>query len=248
MAIQTSPRAVARAIALLFLLTIIGGVFAQGLVAERLINFRDAAVTADNILAHKGLFQVGFTVYLIEMACNVATAALWYVLLRPVSRPVALTAAFIDLTGCIIKTFARVLYIAPLWVLGSASTPGSLVNQALHGFTPEQLQSIALVLLRANDTGAATAMAFFGFSGVLNGYLIFRSTFLPRWLGVLGMMCGFCWLLFLYPPLGRGAFGITAIFGLLSSVVMIVWLLVKGVDVAKWNAKAGVSTSQNRER
>src|ERR1041385_1240707 len=236
MAIQTSPRTVARAIALLFLLTIIGGVFAQGLVADRLINFRDATATADNILAHRGLFQIGFTVYLIEMAGNVATAALWYVLLRPVSRPVALTAAFLDLTACIGKTFARVLFIAPLWVLGAASS--NLANQALHGFTSEQVQSLALVLLRVNDTGAATAMAFFGFSGVLNGYLIFRSTFLPRWLGVLGMICGLCWLLYLYPPLGPGAFGITAIFGLLTSVVMIGWLLVKGVDVAKWNEQA----------
>src|SRR4051812_30350631 len=154
MTTQTSPRAVARAIALLFLMTIVGGVFAQGLVAERLINFRDAAATADNILAHQGLFQIGFTVYLIEMASNVATAALWYVLLKPVSRPVALTAAFLDLTACIVKTFARALYIAPLWVLGAASN--NLANQALPGFTPEQLQSLALVLLRANDTGAAT--------------------------------------------------------------------------------------------
>jgi hypothetical protein len=239
MAMQTSPRAVARAIALLFLLTIIGGVFAQGLVAERLINFHDAAATADNILGHRGLFQIGFTVYLIEMASNVATAALWYVLLRPVSRPVALTAAFLDLTACIVKTCARVLFIAPLWVLGSNAS--NLANQALHGFSSEQLQSMALVLLRANDTGAATAMAFFGFSGVLNGYLIFRSTFLPRWLGVLAMICGVCWLLFLYPPLGRSTFGITAIFGLLVSVVMIVWLLVKGVDVAKWNEKVSVN-------
>src|ERR1051325_5158516 len=124
MAMQTSPRTVARALALLFLLTIIGGVFAQGLIADRLINFRDAAATADNILAHRGLFQIGFTVYLIEMACNVATAALWYVLLRPVNRPTALAAAFLDLTACIIKTGARVFYIAPLWVLGSASTSG----------------------------------------------------------------------------------------------------------------------------
>ena len=237
MALEFSPRNVARAIALLFLTTIIGGVFAQGLIAERLINFRDAAMTADNILAHRSLFQIGFTVYLIEMASNVGTAALWYVLLRPVSRPVALTAAFIDLTGCIVKTFARVFYIAPLWVLGDASTPGSIVNQTLHAFTPEQLQSIALVLLRANDTGAATAMAFFGFSSLLNGYLIFRSAFLPRWLGVLGMICGCCWLLFLYPPLGRSTFGITAVLGLLSSVLMIFWLLVKGVDVPKWNAR-----------
>ena len=49
------------------------GVFAQGFVSERLIDFRDAAATATNILAHKGLFQLGFTVYLGEMACQIAT-------------------------------------------------------------------------------------------------------------------------------------------------------------------------------
>ncbi len=218
---------------MLFLLTILGGVFAQGFVAERLINFSDAAATANNIVTHKGQFQLGFTVYLIEMVSSIATTALWYLLLRPVSQPIALTAAFIDLAGGIIKSVARVFYIAPLWVLGMASTSG---NHALPGFTPEQLQSTALILLRANDTGAATALAFFGFSTTLNGYLIFRSHFLPRWLGVLGMICGLCWLLYLYPPLGRSTFGITAIFGLLSSVAMILWLLIRGVDEKKWRS------------
>jgi hypothetical protein len=114
------PKTVARALGLLFLLVIICGVFAQGLVSERLIDFHDAAATANNILAHKGLFTFGFTVYLIEMASQIATAALWYVLLRPVSRPIALSAAFIELAGAIIKTFARVFYITPLFVLGGS--------------------------------------------------------------------------------------------------------------------------------
>src|ERR1043166_7083633 len=222
----TNPRRLARAIGLLFLLTIVAGVFAQGFVSERLVNFSDAAATARNILDNKGLFQIGFTVYLIEMVSQVATAALWYVLLRPVSRPIALAAAFIELAGSIVKTFARVFFITPLWVLTGGST-------LLHGFTPEQVHSTALILLRTNDIGAAAAMAFFGFSSLLNGYLIFKSTFLPRWLGVLGIIAGFCWLLFLYPPLGRVAFSITALYGLLVSVVTILWLLIRGVDEAK---------------
>lgn len=223
----TNPRRLARAIALLFLLTIVAGVFAQGFVSERLINFGDAAATARNILSNKGLFQLGFTVYLIEMVSQVATAALWYVLLRPVSKPIALAGAFIELAGCIVKIFARVFFIAPLWVLNGGST-------ILHGFTPEQVQSLALTMLRANDTGAATAMALFGFSTMLNGYLIFKSTFLPRWLGVMGMLAGLCWLLYLYPPLGRAAFGITALYGLVVCAAMILWLLIRGVDEAKW--------------
>ena len=237
---QTSPRLLARTIGLLFLLTILAGIFAQGFVSERLIVFSDAAATATNILTHKGLFQLGFTVYLIEMTCQVATAALWYVLLRPVNRSVALTAAFIELAGCVVKTFARVFYITPLFVL-SGST-------ALSGFSAEQLQGLALLLLKVNDQGAALALAFFGFSTPLNGYLIFRSTFLPRWLGALAMIAGLGWLTFLYPPLGYRAFPIIALLGLAGAAATIVWLLVFGVNEERWKEKAGVSPGQNRER
>ena len=230
---QTSPRLLARIIGLLFLLTILAGIFAQGFVSERLIVFSDAAATATNILTHKGLFQLGFTVYLIEMACQVSTAALWYVLLRPVNKSVALTAAFIELAGCVVKIFARVFFIASLFVL-SGST-------ALSGFSAEQLQGLALLLLKVNDQGAALALAFFGFSTPLNGYLIFRSTFLPRWLGVLSMIAGLGWLTFLYPPLGYRAFPFIALLGLAGAAATIFWLLVFGVNEERWKEKAGVS-------
>jgi hypothetical protein len=232
----TNPRLIGRVLALLSLVLIISAVFAQGFVSNRLIDFSSAATTANNILAHRGLFQLGFTVYLIEMACNVATTALWYALLRPVNRSVALVAAFIDLAGAVFKTFARVFFIAPLWVLLHTGSP------VLSGFTSEQVQSIAMILLRVNNTGAATAMAFFGFSVTLYGYLIFRSTFLPRWLGVLQMICGICWLTFLYPPLGSRVFTYAAPVGLLSVVVMILWLLIRGVDEDKWRQRAATAS------
>jgi uncharacterized protein DUF4386 len=241
---QSRPRTLARTLGLFILLTILGGVIAQGLIAQRLLVFSDAAATANNILSNKGLFKLSLSIYLIEMISNVVTTALWYSLLRPVNRTIAVTAALVDLAGCVIKTVARAFYFAPLWVLGAASTPGSIINPALHGFTPEQLQSIALVLLKVNATSTSLAMAFFGVSVPLNGYLIFRSTFLPRWLGVLGMIAGLCWFTFIYPPFGASLFNFTAPLGLLIVIVMIFWLLVFGVDEEKWRERAGVASEQ----
>ena len=227
---QTSPRLLGRIIALLILIIIVTGIFAGGFVSGRLINSADAAATAGNILANQGLYRLSFTVFLIEMVAQVAQTALWYVLLRPVNRSIALTGAFIDLAGGVIKTFARVFYIAPLWVLLSAGGTSPL----LRGFTPEQVQSIALVLLQINNRGAATALAFFGFSITLRGYLIFRSTFMPRWLGVLTMISGVGWLAFLYPPFGSRAFLPVVLFTLLSLALLIGWLLFVGVSEEKW--------------
>ena len=232
----SSPRFLARMTGLFMLLTIVGGIFAQMFVSERLVDFRDAGATATNILAHRGLFQFGFTIYLIEMACQVTAAVLFYQLMKPVNRTVALLSLCLEVTGCIIKTVARVFYIAPLFVLGHPA--------ALHGFSAEQLQSIALILLNVNDQGAGVALAFFGFSTLLGGYLVFRSTFLPRWLGGLSFVAGLGWLTFLYRPLGDMAFPIAALVGLLGAAATIIWLFVRGVNEERWIAQFSGGASQ----
>jgi hypothetical protein len=223
-----SPRLLARLAGVFFLLTILGGIIAQGFISERLINFGDAAATANNILANKSLFQIGFTVYLIEMACQVVTAMLIYRLLKPVNRTLALLMLLFEFTGIVIKTFARVFYLTPLFVLDGSTVLG--------GLDTGQLQSISLVLLKVNDYGAATALAFFGFSSLLDGYLIFRSGFLPRWLGLIGMIAGLGWLTFIYPPLGYRVFIFAALVGLFGAAAKIFWLIVFGVNEEKFRA------------
>jgi hypothetical protein len=199
----------------------------------RLVVSSAAAATATNILTHESLFRSGFTVYMIEMTCQIIFTVLLYELLKPVSKSISLVAAVLGLTGCTIKTFSRVFYLAPLFILHG--TP------YLSKFSREQLQALALVLLNVNDHGAAMAMAFFGFHSLLTGYLIFRSAFLPRVLGLLGIIAGAGWLTFLYPPLGIRLFLYLAPFGLIVAIALIVWLLVFGVNEQRWKEQAAAA-------
>jgi hypothetical protein len=232
---ETSPRLKARTLGAFYLLTILTGIFAQGFVSERLVVSGDAAATAANLLAHKGLFQLGFAVFMIEMACNIVITALFYDLLKPVSRSVSLVAAFLGLAGCVIKTFSRLFFIAPLFILGGA--------HYLSVFSAEQLQALALLFLKVNDRGAAIALVFFGFYALLTGYLIIRSTFLPRILGVLSVLGGLGWLSFLYPPLGYRLFPFVVALALLGAAALIVWLLVFGVNEQRWTEQASAARS-----
>lgn len=227
---ETSPRFKARMTGLFYLLTMVAGIFAQGFVSNRLIASGDASATAMNILAHKNLFQWGFSVYLIEMACQVMFVALLYELLKPAGRSVSLAAAFLGLAGCAIKTVSRLFYIAPLFILGGAPY--------LTVFDPRQRHALALLFLQINDHGAGVALAFFGLYALLTGWLIFRSTFLPRFLGVWSMLAGLGWLAFFSPTLGYRLFPYLAGFGFLGAIAIILWLLIVGVNEQRWKERA----------
>jgi hypothetical protein len=228
---EMTPRVKARFTGAFYLLYVIAGVYAQSFVSDRLVVMHDAAATAANILANQSSYRLSFTVYLIEMAGQIATVVLFYQLLKPVSRTGAMLAAAFELTGCGIKIFSRLFYFGPLLVLGSGGSYLSVFNK-------EQLDAIALLLLKINDYGAAIALAFFGFSTVLQGWLIYRSGFLPRWLGVIGIIAGFGWLTFLSPPLGMRLFMYLALFGLVGVVATVLWLLTFGVDEQRWRQRA----------
>jgi hypothetical protein len=228
----------ARAAGMFSLLTILTGILAEVVIGDRLIVSGDAAATAARILAHRDLLRLGFAVYMVEMACDVASTVFFYELLRPVSRSLSLLAAFWSLTGCVIKAMSRLFFVAPLLVLGGASY--------LSVFTPQQLQALAYLLIKVNATGAGIGLIFFGFASPVRGYLILRSTFLPRILGVLGIISGLGWLLFLYPPLAYPLFPYLAGFGILGAVVEIGWLLVVGVNERRWYAVAGATAREVR--
>jgi hypothetical protein len=230
-----SPRKLARATGLLFLTTIVLGIIAQAFISDRLISFRDPARTASNILANESLYRTGFTLYMIEMASQVTETVLLFHLLKPVNRRIATLALVFGLVGCTIKIFSRVFYLVPLIIL----------KQGTVGvFAANHLPSLSMILLHVNDRGAGVALGFFGIETVLESWLVVKSTFLPRWLGVVGIVAGIGWLTFLSPTLGYAVFNLVAPMALIGALAMIGWLLVKGVDEVRWRALATTESTR----
>ena len=225
------PRTRARVAAALYLTTIVTGIIAQGFIAERMIVSTSAATTAANIVADPSLYRAGFTIFMVEMVAQIGMVGLFYGLLKPVSPSMALIAAAIGFTGCGIKALARLFYYAPLLLLGNPP------DQSV--FDAPQLHELALTFIRINDQAAAIALIFFGFESLLEGWLMVRSTYFPRWLGVLSMIGGAGWLTFLWPPLGSRAFMGVALFALIGSLATIVWMFIFGVREAQWRAVVG---------
>lgn len=225
-----SPRRLARITGAFYLLTLLTGIFAQGFVSNRLVVMNDAAVTANHILSHVSLYQLGFTLYMVEMTCNIVMIVLFYRLLKPAGPTICLVAAALGLAGCVIKTFSRVFYIVPLFLLQDTS---HMTASAIG-----EVQDRALLLLRINDQGAGMALAFAGFFALLTGWLIVKSTFLPRLLGVISIIGGLGWLAFLSPTLGFRLFNYLAAFGFLGALALIVWLLAVGVNEERWRSRA----------
>jgi hypothetical protein len=159
---------------------------------------------------------------------------LFYYLLKPVNRSLSLLAALFSLTGCMIDAVECLFHVAPLIVL-EGSHYSSVVSA-------EQTQALALMFLNLHTQGLNICMIFFGFYCLLMGYLIFRSTFLPRIIGGLLMLAGLCYLTnycatFLSPEFAARLFPCIPIPGL-SEVVLALWLLVMGVNMKRWKEQA----------
>jgi Domain of unknown function (DUF4386) len=229
---EASPRFKARIAGVFYLLTFLTGGAALS-VSGKLVVSGDAAVTAANILAHGPRFWLGFTFNLLLIACYLAVTALFYELFKPVNRSLSLLAAFFSLVGCAIQAFAFVFYSAPWAVLRGAPY--------LSVFKVEQQQALALTFVRLNVQAYDIGLVFFGFYCLLIGYLIFRSTFLPRLLGAGMMFAGLGWLTFLFPPLAGYLSPYILLPGLLGEGSLTLWLLAFGVNDQRWKEQANAA-------
>jgi len=240
---EASPRLKARitgVVYLLFFLTVVlGEVFIrQAGISGLGVLPGDAAATANTILAHEASYRLGWALGLISTACYVALMALFYQLFTPVNRSLSLLAAFFGLVGCAITAFGSLFQLAPLVVLGG--------SPYLSVFNEQQLQALALMFLNLSAQVSSIALLFFGLFQLVIGYLIFRSTFLPRILGALMALAGVGWLTVLAPPLAHSLSTYIEILGVLAEGSLMLWLLVMGVNAQRWKEQAGAAETPLR--
>ena len=231
---EASPRYLARMAGVSQLLEALTATFGQVFVLGRFVVSGNAAATAANILGHERLFRLGFASSLIGVIFHIAWALLLYDLLKPVNRRLSLFAVFVILVGCAIQALASLFYLAPLLVLGGGNS--------LSAFTADQLQALAYMFVRLNGYAFNTYLVFFGLWCVLIGFLIFRSTFLPRVLGVLLAISGLGWMIYLVPPLAIRLF-IPYIAGAsaLGEIPLELWLIVMAVNAERWKEQASAA-------
>ncbi|MEI9932002.1 MAG: DUF4386 domain-containing protein [Rhizomicrobium sp.] len=235
--VTSSPRAIARWAGLLYLVNAGCGLYAEAFVRGQTIAHGNPALTAANIVARQTFYRSGFAADLVSMLCEIGIAALLYILFRPVSRVLAATFVLFRLAWVAVFAAVALTHMTSLMLL---TDPGMT-----HAFTPAQLDALSYLSLRLHTLGYNSALIFFGMDCVLAGILILRANFLPKPLGLLMALAGFCYLAnsfadFLSPALSDAL----GIYLLLPCAVaewsLALWLLVAGVDAEKWRAQAAL--------
>ena len=222
--IEPSPQTYARIGGALYLIIIVAGLLGELLIRDRLVVPGDATATAGNIRSFEFLWRLGIAANLFHLACSVALALIFYVLLRPVSRDLALLALMFNLVAIAVESASKLFLLPSLFVLSNAAY--------LQAFTPDQLHAFAYLSNRSHTYGFNISLIFFGFECLLLGYLIFKAPFLPRILGILMQIAGVSYLtnsfaLLLAPRFVNIAVLIPAFVAELS---LALWLLVRGVN------------------
>jgi len=239
--IEYFPQVYARTAGALYLLVILFGGFAEGFVMNTLVVSGDAAATAHNITAASGLWQLSVAGNLIVPLIAVAQLWIEYLLLKPVSKNLSLLFALFSIVSLSVEAISKLFLLMVTHVLGGAGY-GNILE-------PQQLYALSYISLTAHDLSFNIALIFFGCSCILEGYLIFMSGYLPRIVGILMQLAGVSYLVASFSALFATAFStlITPailIPSLIGESSLSLWLLVKGVNVAKWNERVmlGVAT------
>ena len=228
-----SPKPLARIAGVLYLLVGIFGGFAEGYVDPKMYVAGDAAATAANVVANTGLVRMGVVSHLLDAVFFVFLAMTLYILLRPIHTGVARAMLVLVVLATAIISLNAVFLFEGLRV-----ATDTYYSTAL-GATGSN--ALVLLLLDTQHYGTLSAQVFFGLWLVPLGYLAYMSAGLfPKWLGVLLVVGGVCYLIdllaaFLVPDFGKTIHTSIVIPCAVAEISMVVYLLVVGVKTTKPN-------------
>ncbi len=227
--IDRPRRFYARVAGLLYLTLIVFGVSSEVFIRSSLIVINDAATTANNILASEELFRFGFVADTIMLLSDVAIAVLFYVLLKPVNKTLALIAAALRLTQAAILAFNLLNYFVALLLFKG--------DGYKTVFSIEQLNNLAMLFLEIHSHGYDLGLIFFGISSLIIGYLLIKSEFVPALLGYGLIAAGVVYLTGSYLrfllPAYLPYFEPIYIVPFIAELALCLWLLLKGMNAER---------------
>ena len=237
---HTSPKKYARLGGILYLINIVFGFFAIAYVESKIMVGNDPAATANNIIAHNFLYRLGIVAHIIILLTNVPLALVFYRLFRIVNKNATLLVIFFTVVGTAIESGNLLNQFEPLLLLRKCSPAGSL--------SQEQIHDLVYTLLRLKTVGFHLSLVFYGFYGLSAGYLIFRSAFLPKVIGIFLAIGGLCYITysfasFLVPKFAASLVPYIQIPSGLAELTFCLWLLIAGVNSKKWKEQEQMAIS-----
>ena len=235
---EPSPLFGARMAGALWLIVILASIVA--VIGGASLDLRgDPGTLAANVLASASKIRLTFVVLFFGKICYMGVTVLLYELLKPVNKSVALFGAFCGLAGLLSGAAGSINLLTAL----------SLLEESRRATEPvaSQLQGAAKIFLGTVPRFSGEDV-FFGFQILSVGYLIARSYFIPRAIGVLLVLGGSCFLITSFtnvvsPVLGARLAPLILPIAVLGEGALALWLLVRGVNVEQWRStKARPST------
>jgi hypothetical protein len=226
-----SPQKTARAAAFVFLIIFFLGMATELFIRPGMIVAGDAAATAKNIAACEALFRLSLVSDLIRQTLLMVLTLILYKLLKPVNTTLAALMVILYLVCVPVSLLNELNHLAVLLLSSGAGY--------LTAFNANQLNTLVMFFLDLRVYGTFIPQ-FFSFWVLLLGYLVFKSGFLPRILGILLMLVGLCYtvsavLFFLLPNFDATILGLFAFIG---EFLFYLWLLIKGINIEEWKKRA----------
>jgi hypothetical protein len=220
---MNSTSKIARTTGLLYLLYMISS-FIANLFGK--FVFVEALVTVDHILTHAFQFRIGFVINLFSVVLFLLAAWALYVLLKPVNKDFALLFLLFNVAGFVVWLFSSLCLFASLVILNGGET--------INVFQPDQLQALAVFFVNLYKFGVVIAQVPYGVWLFPLGYLVLKSGYLPKILGVLLLADGICQFIyvcqrFVFPDLGIIAYPCFVI-SFIAEVSLALWLSIKAVN------------------